>query len=627
MKLFLVNREQLQSLGSFLVSELDSIVARVRGAWSVEHTEDDKHGHVHAQSLASGRVTLSDIVEDTITVATLNNYEPGGINTAGMLRLNSTLSEVSITGLRSPQDELGTVLDGRLLAIENTSTVTVFALEQEGTASFPNNRFSTPWEPSTTGTSARLFLFPATITILSYDSKRARWMVLSRSNEEVIATATVAASKNDFPTPATDAPGFRAARTVRIDATAVDLTFSGFDATNVPAPSRKTVTNVGNYKFAILHQSTSSLAANRVQCPGGVRYMLHPRESVDLYRITTGGWRIIEKADQWIDVAFVAGNYTTSGGGSWTVASGNVATHCYQIDGNKMTVAFNISASTIATSPTILTIAIPNARTATRAIRSMVTLIISGVEETGIAQVLAGGTVIQIKRLNAAAFANSATNGVNGEITFWVFDATAGISETHTDVAHGDTAHADVAHSDVTHVDTAHGDSHGDSTHTDAAHSDVAHVDTTSHSDTAHEDVTHIDSAHGDVAHSDTAHSDITHGDITHDDHTDNITPAPHVDVPHEDQAHSDAAHSDSHTDTAHSDTAHSDTAHSDSSSHADTAHADTAHVDGGHADTHSDTAPHADTAHVDVVHSDTAHSDNLHEDVGLHTDSAHSDI
>jgi hypothetical protein len=35
MKLFLTNREQLQSLGSFLVSELDSIVSRIRGAWGV----------------------------------------------------------------------------------------------------------------------------------------------------------------------------------------------------------------------------------------------------------------------------------------------------------------------------------------------------------------------------------------------------------------------------------------------------------------------------------------------------------------------------------------------------------------------------------------------------------------
>jgi hypothetical protein len=633
MKLFLTNREQLQSLGAFLVSELDSMVARIRGAWSVEHKEDDTHGNVHADSLASGRVTLSDIVEETIALATLDNYDPGGLTTAGILRLNSALSEVSLTGLRAPQDELGNVLDGRLLVIENASTVTVFALEQEGTTSSPRNRFNNPWEPSTTGTSARIFLFPASLTLLSYNAKRARWMVFSRSNDEITVTTSIAANKDDFPTPLTGVPGWTASRYVKLEATAANLTVSGFNTTNIPVPSRKTITNNGGFKYAILHQSTSSAVGNRVQCPGGVRYMLHPRESVDLYRAPNGGWRIIEKADQWIDVAYSAGDYLASAG-TWTVDSADLVTLCYQIDGNRMTVAFRILNTDVSATPTTLTFPIPNGRTAARTIRNLCTVIDAGTaEDFGRVEVTAGATTIAISKKGGAAFTTTAADNTSviGEISFMVFDATAGISESHTDVAHGDTPHSDVAHSDVAHVDVAHSDSHGDASHTDAAHGDVAHVDTTSHSDVSHDDVTHVDIAHDDVAHEDTPHSDNpnTHSDTPHLDHDDLGAAEQHGDADHGDGGsyHGDAAHSDSHSDSAHSDTPHSDVAHSDSSSHSDTPHSDSPHVDGGHSDSHADTAPHSDTAHVDVAHSDTAHADNAHEDVGLHTDSAHSDI
>jgi hypothetical protein len=624
MKLFLINREQIQSVGSFLVSELDSIVARIRGAWNVEHNEDDTHGHVHANSVASGRITFSDISEADLANAQENNYNPPGLSTASLLRLTPTVDSPVLTGLQVPQDEDGTVLDGRVLVIENASPTYALKILAEHTASFPRNRFNLPLSP---GEASVFFVNARSLVVVIYNAKLARWVVQSQSNENVVIEATISGSQNDYaPT------GFRSAGVLRLTASAASLQVTGFDATAVPAPSRKVVRNDGLYTVTFAHASTSSVAANRIRCPGGVRYILNPRESVELYReVNIEGWKLVAsgKAHQFVDVAYNAADYLASAG-TWTVDSADLVTLCYRIDGNEMTVSFRILNTDVSAAPTTLTFPIPRGRTAARTIRNICTVVDAGTEDFGRVEVTAGGTTIAISKKAGAAFTTTAADNTSviGEITFYVQDAAAGISENHTDVAHGDTAHSDVEHSDVAHADVAHGDSHDDTAHTDVSHSDVAHTDTSSHSDVAHDDVAHVDTAHSDVAHVDVAHSDVAHSDVTHDDHTDDITPAPHVDVPHEDQAHSDVAHSDTaHTDVAHSDTAHTDVAHSDSTSHSDVAHSDVAHNDGGHADSHTDTPAHSDAAHVDVAHGDTVHADNVHSDVGYHTDANHSDI
>jgi hypothetical protein len=51
MKLTLINREQLQVLGNFLVDEFDSLISRIRTGWNVQHTEDDGHSDITAYSL------------------------------------------------------------------------------------------------------------------------------------------------------------------------------------------------------------------------------------------------------------------------------------------------------------------------------------------------------------------------------------------------------------------------------------------------------------------------------------------------------------------------------------------------------------------------------------------------
>lgn len=602
MKLLLTKREQLASLGQFLVDELDSLVARIRASWNIEHTADGRHAHVNAESVASGRVVYSDIISDSITNtdAQVNNYDPAGLSTAALLRIDTTHDVATITGLRVPQDEGGVVLDGRVLVIENISTTATLRLSSEHTSSSPRNRIVLPWVPSDAN-NAFMLLMPGSLTTLIYNASKARWIVASQSNAQIVGYTEFGSNQNDYaPT------GFRSARTYRLVATAASLTISGFSAEDVPYPSSKTLVNDGLYAIAILHQNTGSTAANRVSCPGGVRYRLHPRESVELFKNRDGNWQLVQKADQWADVTFAAGNFTTDVG-TWTVASGDQTTYAYQLDGNKMTVSFDLATTTVATNPTQLRIAVPNGRTIARDMSNNVQALNNGVQvSTAYVQATAGNTYLQVfLDLAGTAWATATDNTrVKGQITFMVRDDCASISELHTDVSHGDQSHLDADHLD-THSDTpAHSDSHTDTPHADGSHADthddIAFVD--SHADT-HDDTAHADS------HSDTAHDDDhgDHADAPVDPHIDF-----HFDVPHDD-SHNDTAHSDSHDDT------HDDVEHEDS--HADTGHSDTPHVDN-----HGDTAPHSDS-HSDSGHADTEHLDSVHADVGQHCDTSHVDI
>lgn len=628
MKLILSQRDRLQSLGSFLVDELDNLIARIKGSWNIEHDEEGGHKHVHATSVSTGRLTFSGIASETITATQVNNYSVLGLETAAMLRLNAeSLTPISITGITVPLDDAGTVLDGRALVIENVSTVTTFVLESESTYSVPRNRIHTSNQATMpdVAESARLYIPPASLILLTYNATLARWAAHSRNIDDNVRALEQATAVYDDLTVA----NWLGIRTLRLSFTGAAATISGLDSTGIPETHRKTLVNAGLYAFDILHQNTGSSTANRVACPGGVRYRLHPRECCDILR-TAEGWRIVEKADQWADVTFSAGNFTASTG-DWTLTSPDQVTWCYQLDGNRMTASFELDSTTVSATPTELRIAIPLGRVSARRMSAPLASALdnSTAVDSGRAEVAAGGTYISIFKNSAGTAWAAATNAtsVRGQITFMVRDDTGTISESHTDVSHGDTGHSDADHTDVTHVDSAHADTHGDAAHNDASHGDVAHLDT--HSDVAYSDTAHVDT-HSDVAHSDVAHSDAAHSDVAHvDDHVDehgDATPHgdDHSDQAYSDVAHSDEAHSDSeHTDT-HSDTAHTDNAHADT--HSDTGHSDSGHVDTAHSDSHSDT-PHSDTAHVDGGHGDTPHSDSAHSDIGYHADTDHADV
>jgi len=627
-------RQLWEGLG--LMNEMDNLVGAIRGAFHTEHREDDSHGNIHAQTIETGRIVFSDIVTPPPLLGGLfNNYDPN-FGSASLLRLNPSTNHASMTGLMFPQDEQGAVLDGRVICVENVGSEFVIVLEHEHTGSFPRNRFEIPFAPvSTTGATNRFFIFPHEMVFLIYNANVARWRVMAGTNDQIAGYAEFGSNQNDY-----SPVNFLASRVLRLVPTAANLTISGFAAAGFVQNRRVTVQNDGLFRFAILHMNTGSVAANRVVCPGGTRYYINPREAIELEFAHDGQWHVLQsgKALQWIDVPFAAGNFTASGGGTWTVAAGDVATLGYMIDGDMMTVAWEINTSDVGGGPAALQILIPAGRVAARNMSNKLSAVINaGVNsDIGWSHVLAGGTIISLFT-NTAGTPWTNTAGGNtfayGQIMFKVEEGCGTITELHTDAAHGDTAHADAEHSDVAHADVAHVDSHSDAAHADAAHSDTAHSDAhgdVAFSDVAHQDVTHVDGAHQD-AHSDTAHADF-HDDSHTDEHQDfddtGFHDDTHGDVGHVDQ-HGDTAHVDTHSDASHGDTSHADVAHADTvhtDTHSDTAHADAGHTDSAHGDTHSD-AVHSDVVHVDGGHSDTVHIDTPHADVGYHCDTAHADV
>jgi len=87
MRLVLINREQLQRIGSALVDELDNLVSRIRGSWRIEHTDEGGHGDITADTITltgpgsdpsstSGEIRLFDELDRAVTLDASNGGNP-----------------------------------------------------------------------------------------------------------------------------------------------------------------------------------------------------------------------------------------------------------------------------------------------------------------------------------------------------------------------------------------------------------------------------------------------------------------------------------------------------------------------------------------------------------------------
>lgn len=204
--------------------------------------------------------------------------------------------------------------------------------------------------------------------------------------------------------------------------------FSGFTVagTTPTAGDEVIIECLGTTSVKVDHQSSSSTAANRAICVStnglivGVNGRLHGK-----YDGTTGRWRFsVIDPGAWITVAFSAGNFTATGGGSWTVASGDQTRYAYQVHGKTMRLSFSVLTSTVAGTVTSLNIAIPGGYTAAAINSGGYHLNDANTNyECGLWDMAASGTVVNLRRANAAGSNLSAavnTTAVNGVIEFEV---------------------------------------------------------------------------------------------------------------------------------------------------------------------------------------------------------------
>lgn len=121
-----------------------------------------------------------------------------------------------------------------------------------------------------------------------------------------------------------------------------------------------------------------------------------------------------------IPVLYAATNFTANGTMTWTVQSADHTTLTYMQVGKTFTMVFVlVNTSTGGVANTTLQILIPLARTAARVMANPVVLRDNGTRVMGVARVAAGGTTVNIQRLDGANFTASANaTDVEGMISF-----------------------------------------------------------------------------------------------------------------------------------------------------------------------------------------------------------------
>lgn len=107
------------------------------------------------------------------------------------------------------------------------------------------------------------------------------------SATNVISPAQITSNQNDY-----NPTGFSSANVVRLDLSA-DFNISGFSSLLSSDVVIKKIINIGSGTVTLKHQSTNSVAANRILIPGYADLPLFTDDCVDIfYDITTQRWRV-----------------------------------------------------------------------------------------------------------------------------------------------------------------------------------------------------------------------------------------------------------------------------------------------------------------------------------------------
>jgi hypothetical protein len=169
-------RENWRGLGDWALTTLDGFVAGMQGSWRTEHTDADRHGHVHGLTLQIGRTSINNIIKPSWVGGTIvHDFNDPLLRDAGLMRVTITgAGNVTLSGMQIPLDELGVSIDARTLLIENLSTTTSIILTHEDATSNPTSRFSLPMA------TVSIAILPRHIIQVIYDRVRARWRVVGQ---------------------------------------------------------------------------------------------------------------------------------------------------------------------------------------------------------------------------------------------------------------------------------------------------------------------------------------------------------------------------------------------------------------------------------------------------------------
>lgn len=237
----------------------------------------------------------------------------------------------------------------------------------------------------------------------------------------VITTITTTGNQTALPLPTAAGRGDLVVVANNVSLLTLQGIAAGYDGQSL------TIVSKGAGQVDLANEHASATAPDRIingptctlsLAPGTGRVRL-------VYDATTGRWRVVEhEQGAWLGRSFNAAHYSTTGGGTWTVAVGDVSSLSYYLKGSTLTVQWAILTSTLATTPARLEITIPNSCTAAHDVTNSHHWADTsgGTSGTGLALVTGAGGTISLSK-DATAFATAFPNttdtfNTRGTITF-----------------------------------------------------------------------------------------------------------------------------------------------------------------------------------------------------------------
>lgn len=161
-------------------------------------------------------------------------------------------------------------------------------------------------------------------------------------------TTTSTGTQNDFSLSASNT-------TLRCN-NATDLTLTGFTIGGVApaAGAIVTIVSVGAGNVFFSHQTGSTAAYRLINTvtSGGTPLAAGTGTATYVYDDTTDRWRLVShKQGAFITPAFSAGDYTAGGTQTWTLASGDVSSFAYLLEGKALTLQWSLINTTIGGTP------------------------------------------------------------------------------------------------------------------------------------------------------------------------------------------------------------------------------------------------------------------------------------
>lgn len=208
------------------------------------------------------------------------------------------------------------------------------------------------------------------------------------------------------------------------------LTLTGIVAPASPVKPGKPlrIVSVGAGQVDLSNQNASSTAANRIITgpTGTISLAAGVGTAILVYDDTTDRWRVIHhNQGAMITRTFAAGNYTGSGAMTVTVASGDVTTDAYYLNGRMLTVMIEVGTFTTGgVAAAEVRVAIPGGFTAAKSTRNACTVQNNGggLDEGWLTVTAAGTTIAGFRGNNyTTTWANGTDNNdLRGQICFEV---------------------------------------------------------------------------------------------------------------------------------------------------------------------------------------------------------------